>query len=244
MRRLLALIPLLAIAFACMRSEAQISSFHSSPEAIRAQAREILRAPEYQWKPERAGPLERIGNWLSDKIKSLFEAMSERLRFTGGGGASYVLLWVVLIATAGLLVFLIVRAIDLFAARSRSASAKTFSARLAFEDSAEEEMCDPDALLVRARDLAGRGDLRRAYRCAFLALLNGLDRAGYLRFERQRTNGEYERALRSKPEVYSAMLPAFRAFDRRWYGETEISSEDLSDLLGRFERIPTASSPA
>ena len=59
-----------------------------------------------------------------------------------------------------------------------------------------------------------------------------LDTSGVLRFDRSKTNWEYLRALRAagRADVYDAMTPLTREFDRIWYG---FASADASRITAR-----------
>ena len=107
------------------------------------------------------------------------------------------------------------------------------------------EARDADALRTLADEQAARGDFRRAFRLMYLATLVALDTGGVLRFDRSRTNWEYLRALRAagRDDVYEAMTPLTRAFDRVWYGFASADAGDYARARAQFDALQTASAP-
>jgi hypothetical protein len=104
----------------------------------------------------------------------------------------------------------------------------------------EDQVEDPDVLAAAAKDLAAAGQLRRAYRAIFLAILLRLDKQGLIRFDRSRTNGEYLRSLRSRPEIFTWMRPLTNEFDVRWYGERSVEEQDFRRALRAYEGLASS----
>lgn len=107
----------------------------------------------------------------------------------------------------------------------------------ALEEEKEITLTEPDAWLDAARHYAASGDLRRAYRCAFIAVLIRLDRVGAIRYEPARTNGEYLRSLRRRPDLFTLMKPLAYEFDARWYGTLPIAQADYERCLAVYRQI-------
>ncbi len=87
------------------------------------------------------------------------------------------------------------------------------------------------ALAARWR---GEGDLRRALRASFLALLARLGRLGHIRVQRAKSNRDYLRELLRRALGASAETERFAAdiaiFERCWYGDHAVTERDLDRL--------------
>lgn len=105
---------------------------------------------------------------------------------------------------------------------------------------------DTDSLHALAERKAREGDYRLALRFIYLALLVALDTGGVLRFDRSRTNWEYLRALRAsgREDVYQAMTPLTREFDRVWYGLARADAADYARALSQYEALQAAAQTA
>lgn len=104
------------------------------------------------------------------------------------------------------------------------------------------EARDTDSLHALAERKAQEGDYRLALRLIYLALLVALDTGGVLRFDRSRTNWEYLRALRAsgREDVYLAMTPLTREFDRIWYGLARADAADYARARSQYEALQAA----
>ncbi len=67
--------------------------------------------------------------------------------------------------------------------------------------------------------------------------------SGVLRFDRSKTNWEYLRALRAsgRSDVYDAMTPLTREFDRLWYGFATADRADYTRALAQYDAFQVAS---
>ena len=99
------------------------------------------------------------------------------------------------------------------------------------------DRAEPDRWLALAREHAASGDLRRAYRAAFIAVLLRLDRAGAIRYERSRTNGDYLRALRGRPPLLALLRPLANGFDSHWYGSAPVSEQEFRSCLAAYDMV-------
>ncbi len=136
-----------------------------------------------------------------------------------------------------LLVALLVGLLRRRAARARPA------ADLDETEAALVEARDMDSLHALAERKAQEGDYRLALRFIYLALLVALDTGGVLRFDRSRTNWEYLRALRAsgREDVYQAMTPLTREFDRVWYGLARADAADYARARSQYEALQAVS---
>lgn len=146
---------------------------------------------------------------------------------------------IVIALAAGLFALLVALLVSLL--RRRAANARP--ATLDETEAALVEARDTDSLHALAERKAREGDYRLALRFIYLALLVALDTGGILRFDRSRTNWEYLRALRAagRDDVFHAMTPLTREFDRVWYGLAHADAADYARALSQYEALQAAS---
>jgi hypothetical protein len=99
-----------------------------------------------------------------------------------------------------------------------------------------------DAWASFASRFARDGEWRLALRALYLELLVTLHERGAIRYERQRTNGDYLASLRGTPAgAPFARLTA--AFDLAWYGNKPFESEAYESALGLVREIDRVTAP-
>lgn len=175
--------------------------------------------------------LEALGNWFGD--------MMGRVPSGAGGGVAglgSVLQWlfyfVVAIATGVALAFLSRSAARMIRIQQR----RRIAGQGSDPNLAADDIADP---LARARQLAAEGQTREAVRLAYIAALRRLRETGLLVLEANKTNWEYQRALRGRsPAAHDALLPATRIFDRIWYGQLPPTSADFENVLRAHDALP------
>jgi len=99
-----------------------------------------------------------------------------------------------------------------------------------------------DAWASFADKFARHGQWRLALRALYLELLVTLHERGSIRYERQRTNGDYLAALLGAPAgAPFARLTA--AFELAWYGNKPFESADYDVALALVREIERATAP-
>jgi hypothetical protein len=148
---------------------------------------------------------------------------------------------------AGVLLAIVALAIMLAFQRRAAAApaaAKTESGKKAA--SLDDVLSRPEpqtaqALWRQAEQLAAAGNYLEAVRLLYAAVLATLSRAGMIRYEAMRTNGEYADQLRAHPqapdEVHESFGRLTGLFELKWYGERACRPEDYRDCRGLAERI-------
>jgi hypothetical protein len=100
------------------------------------------------------------------------------------------------------------------------------------------ELALPDPLAA-SRQFAERGDFRGALRLAYLATLRRLSHAGLLTLQENRTNWEYQRALRTRSTLaYDVLFPATRLFDAVWYGDRPATRAEYEAVVAAHDALP------
>jgi hypothetical protein len=204
--------------------------------AYRERLEQILARREFRAVPRVADPEEAPAavqppgffRWLvqriGDALATVFEWLSKWLfkdpgpdpsSQAGTGGPSRSAVYALGLGAAALLVVLLMRVF-----RQRDAPgpppppAPTSLSRGAQPDA----LSQPAEAWARLADrFARNGEWRLALRAAFLELLVLLHERGAIRYERQRTNGEYVEVLADGPAGKSFGL-LVGAFDEAWYG--------------------------
>lgn len=224
------------------------------------QLEEILARPEFRSLPRRAEELPgfewpslpAFPDWLAQHLGAalqtlvdLFARLYRAPDPTRPGGDLGALVW-----TPGtwLLVAAVAAALGLALLRlRRQREAAASSAPAAAAVDADEAPLDP---LVRSADewrrfaleFEGRGEWRLALRALYLRLLVLLHERGAVRYERQRTNGEYARDLRGRPggDAFAALT---RAFDYAWYGARPFGADDYARAVDAAGEVDRATRP-
>jgi hypothetical protein len=116
------------------------------------------------------------------------------------------------------------------------------STRLASPDRmAELLQQDPHVLWREADRLAGEGNRLEALRCLYAALLGLLHRAGMIKLESARTNGEYVRELQRNCREPSPLPESFShlttTFEHKWYGEKACQPQEYVACRDEAEAI-------
>ena len=192
-----------------------------SDAAVRDTLTAVFASPEFTGIA-RETVLSRILYWIGDFIRDL-------ARLTGG---SRLLYYTVLIATVGLVVAIVVRAI--YVARARGIFARGPGGR--FPGAASRAADDPWSVAHR---LAAEGDYTGAAHALYGAILLDASQSGLVRLHDAKTIGDYVREMRARASA--TLLQPFREFARAYeyvvYGVGECDRpryEQLHGLASQF----------
>lgn len=183
----------------------------------------------------------RGARWLSEKITEFFEKVFGKRGPTGDakqirGLAQFVAYTLYVLCAVGALVgvYYLTRFV-LAHVQKRQRKRSAASGDL---DLTGTEIADP---LGQAKRAAETGDYRGAVRLGYIASLRKLAATGLIVPQDNRTNWEYQRALRSasKP-AYDTLLPATRLFDVVWYGSRRATQEAFEMILRAHDALPDA----
>jgi Domain of unknown function (DUF4129) len=104
----------------------------------------------------------------------------------------------------------------------------------AIEDNLPQaELQDP----IRQAVLAG--DYALAVRLHYLVLLKELSLKKHIKWQREKTNGEYLRELQASP-LFPGVMEATLIFERVWYGKVTLEKEDFLHLEKKFRNTAKA----
>ena len=220
------------------------------PDAAEAekQAAEILARPEFQIEPEKPETqptwIQSIGEWFKRQFRAFGRWIAywwNRLfphRNVAPGGlvglAEFVRFLLYFAVGVGTLVGLYFLA--MYLSGKRTGNKKTRGTGATGLDLDLNEFPDP---LGYAREVAARGDYREAVRLVYIASLRRLAGSGLVVLQENRTNWEYQRALRSRSQnAYDILLPGTRLFDRIWYGRQSATQAEYEQTVALHDSLP------
>jgi len=247
--RLLILLWLLAVPAAA--DEATVYREHLREILARREFRAVSREAA---APELARPelqMLEFPTWVWDQIAALYARLVEWLEHLlrrqddrqvlrpGLAAVSEPLTLGLVLGAAALLGIVLWR---LARRRHASSDATTLRAVAPSAEAMPDALARPaDAWARFAEDFRGRGEWRLALRALYLQLLVLLHERGQIRYERQRTNGEYVLALRGEPagEPFDQLTAIF---DRAWYGNRPLGEAGYQSALVHARAIDAATS--
>lgn len=186
------------------------------PGAVLEAADRILAEARYD-RPPKSIP-DRILEWIGEQIgKVLGSAV--------GSGVGTLVFWVVVLATIGLVVFLVVR-------YGRLGTVPGLPSR---ERAVMVEMTrSPLEWLDEAARLEAEGRWREGLRCRHRAVIGELVRQGAIREQAGRTAREHLRDVRgSLPPAAVPLAAATELFEAAWYGHAETGPAESA----RFQAV-------
>lgn len=211
-------ITLLAWAGVPLAATAAVGPARPAPAALRATLQQILARPEYNAHDSR---------WLEDAVLRLLQALrawyeshlapyAERLH-----DVSPFVYWT-LVALGAALVAALLYHIYLTV---RSAFGSPVSRSRRIGALAEPALSTaPEALLADADRAAAAGDFAVALSRLYLALIHNLDRHGFVRWDRSRTNSEYLRQVRGQAAICGPLRDLTASSEAVWYGRQPAGS--------------------
>ena len=194
-------------------------------DEVRRAAEEILSRPEFQEPPRSL--YQRFMDWLAELIGDLVGTLL-------ANGAGSAVAWGLLFAIVALLTWLIVRAVQ----RGSRVGGAADGAAITLDPRRPAE-----AWLADAERFEAEGRWRDALRCRYRALVATLARTGAVEEVPGRTAGEYRALVRqARPAVAEPFADATDRFERAWYGNDDVRSEDAAAFREVAERVTTGSS--
>jgi hypothetical protein len=201
----------------------------ANPTQIKADLDSIFSRPEFRVETAKSDNIfTRVWKWIVDQWNAFWKRVRDALgssgvRLGGGGGLQWVFIVAFLVFMAWLLAKLL-RGFIGYRSERKAGKRTVFD----FDEADADVIVEPDVWLQQAERFAQEGDFRRAFRAVFIAVILQLDRAGAIRFDRARTNGDYLRQLRGGdlPDALRLFGPLTVEFDQRWYGDHPTAEAD------------------
>lgn len=159
---------------------------------------------------------------LADLIQWLLDQLCSRLKLPRGDWSKGIpFLWTII---ALIVLITVWRMVVLFRRRSNVRVEKMVQA-------SADILPQADLLLEQARAALAQGDRRSAIRLAFLSLLAWFQDRGQLKYDRSRSNREYQNDLRRWPESVVSFKAAAEPFERCWYGGRDLNSDQVQKVI-------------
>lgn len=186
------------------------------PEAVRELADRILADARYD-TPEQSIP-DRILEWFGEQLGKVIGSAV-------GSGAGTIVFWVVVLATVGFVVYLVVRHGRLVALPGLPSRDRPVMVELTRS---------PAEWLQEASALEAAGRWREGLRCRHRALIGELVREGAVREQAGRTAHEHVGDVAaSRPAAAADLAAATELFEAVWYGDAPTGAEES----GRFQAL-------
>ncbi len=164
----------------------------------------------------------------SDKKREYERDLIERGKAIGS-----IVKYIIFVLAVALIVLLIVQVIrnrQLFGRRNRAIESSVSGIDL---EKIEDDLQNAD-LETPIRQAVTAGNFPLAVRLYYLALLKELSLKKYIRWKRDKTNGEYLRELAGSP-LFASVQAATLNFERVWYGKASLNQENFHVLEKQFE---------
>lgn len=164
-------------------------------------------------------------NRIFEFLRSLMPSWAPRIPFSGATSGWTWGIAAVALAAIGVIVY-------------QSLKRRRLAADLPAQPLVEPERL-PDAVLLMARAKAAleAGDTFEALRLSFQAALAVLEDCGIVRYDPARTNSEYVRDLRRRPDLAADFRRISLPFDRALYGKIRPAAADVQQTLEFCESL-------
>lgn len=204
---------------------------------------EIMKRPEYQ-KPE--PPKESlIQRWIREFFEWLDQTFPKpQINAPESGGMSS-LSFVLQVVLYGLLAIAIVFLVYKFAPfitgrfgqkrKSKRGDRVILGERISAETSASDLFAD-------AEEMARNGELRLAIRKGYIALLCELSDRKVIGLARHKTNRDYLRDVKKRPQLFTSLASMTSVFERHWYGLKETDVGEWETFRETFVQAMSESS--
>ncbi len=211
----------------------ELPPLDQDPEAVRDAADRILADRAY--RPPSPAPLERVIDWILDRLDDLFAPFESVVSGLGGGGGGggTIIAYVILGVAVAFLIRVLLRADWRRPRRDRGERDEprvTVSSRP-----------DVSSWRARAETAEAEGRWRDAVRLRFGVLVAELVAGRVLDAVPGRTAGEYHRALAElRPAAAEPFGRAVRIFEDAWYGDVPVGPDDAAAVRRLTDEVLVA----
>ena len=201
---------------------------------------EILRRAEFQKPVEKEKSiLERWMESLEKWLQELFQrepGNSSQKAASDYSSIGTVLSYLVIFLAVAIVSFIVYRFLLPLMGRDRRLKiTKNKEPRVVLGEQIAADQSAAD-LLTEADKLAREGDVRAAIRKGYIALLCELSDRKILGLARHKTNRDYLRDLKKRPELFQNVRAVTGSFERHWYGLIPADEKDWQDFRGNYEQ--------
>lgn len=200
---------------------------------------EILRRPEFQKPSEKEKSvlekwMEALEKWLQELFRRNEPTISNQ-EAPNLSALGTILSYLLLALAALIIVFVVYRfLLPLVRLENSLKITKNKESRVVLGEriAANESAAD---LLAQAETLALAGDARAAIRKGYIALLCELSDRKILGLARHKTNRDYLRDLKKRPDIFQNVRAVTGSFERHWYGRVPADEQDWRVFRGNYE---------
>jgi hypothetical protein len=244
----------------------------SSP-ALDRSIEEVIHRREYTWRmPRESAPtdarpsaersllqrafkqlesaIKEVGIWLKDGVEWLIRKLSGKRAGPNLGGLDIAgairgIVIILLIALAGLLVWLLFRIWQRRQPVEELEATPLAPVPNVADENVGADQLPEDGWIRLARELMERGELRLAVRALYLATLAHLAERNLISLARFKSNRDYERELQRRAHALGGLTEIFdtsvTAFERVWYGRHGVTTELVEEFRVNVERMKAVS---
>lgn len=214
------------------------SASNRSKDEDKRKLSEILKREEYQKPKEKEESLfskimKKLSEWFSREVPETPQMSPGVLEGFGAiGRFLQIALYVLIFAAIGFLIYKLLPFIE-SKLRNRQKREKKERVILGEIVAANESS---ENLLSEAENLAREGNLRGAIRKGYIALLCELSDRKIIGLAQHKTNRDYLRDVRKKPELHENMNDLTDSFERHWYGFEKTELEDWEEFKNGYKK--------
>lgn len=214
------------------------SASNRSKDEDKRKLSEILKREEYQKPPEKEESLfskimKKLSEWFSREAPETPQMSPGVLEGFGTiGRFLQIVLYALIFAAIGFLLYKFLPFLEKkFRNREKREKKERviLGERIAADESSEN-------LFSEAENLAREGNLRGAIRKGYIALLCELSDRKIIGLAQHKTNRDYLRDVRKKPELHGNMNDLTDSFERHWYGFEETELKDWEEFKNGYKK--------
>jgi hypothetical protein len=207
-----------------------------SKDEDKQKLREILSRPEYQ-KPEekkQSGVGKAIDDFLDWLARLLPSRSPVKDTESSSQPLSFVLQLVIYAVVLGIIGFLLYRFAPFLRRKFLNRQKKEKKERVILGETLAADETSHN-LFSEAERLAREGNLRAAIRKGYIALLCELSDRKIIGLANHKTNRDYLRDVRKRPELYRNMNALTNNFETVWYGFGKAETEDWEKFREKYK---------
>lgn len=219
-------------------NNAESNNSISKAEA-RAKLQNILKRVEYKNAAQDESILSRWWKLIKAWFSSLFEKSVPNVSTPTAettSTAGNILQYVVIIAAAGIVGFLIWRFSPYFRVARLRSREKYDGTRVILGETIRADE-DSSTLWSEAERLAAEGNRRAAIRKGYIATLCELGDRRIVRLEQHKTNGDYLKDVRRRENIYTPMRGLTSSFERHWYGDENADENAWAEFRKGYGQV-------
>lgn len=207
-------------------------------QEAKAKLASILSRNEYQERTQQQSALARLWQRFMNWLRGLFPEQKPLPEGTSAAarGVSLISQIIIIAVALAIIAFVAWKLAPRFFRNRKKIVSETKGARVILGESVEPDQSAAD-LWSQAESLARSGDLRGAIRKGYIALLCNLGDRKIIGLADHKTNNDYLRAIRQRPNLYQPMRQLTSIFEQHWYGLEQADENDWTEFRGNYRTV-------